>query len=136
MRSFWRLLLLCLMAVALPVQGFAAGGGVHCGAMHERMHAATVQEHHHADAAMEHHGHAALHQHGHDGADDQETAQGGLSAFKCSACAACCVAIGLPTAALRLPAVPAESAQPSFAAGPTLSFLTSGPERPPRSVLA
>ena len=53
MRSFWRLLLLCLMALALPVQGFAAAGGAHCGAMHERMQASAAQDHHHPADAMD-----------------------------------------------------------------------------------
>ncbi len=127
MRSFWRLLLLCLMALALPVQGFAAAGGAHCGAMHERMQASAAQDHHHPADAMD----AAEAPH-HD-----DAAQVGLGdASKCSACATCCVALGLPATSLLLPVLRAESAQPCFAAAGPAAFLTSGPERPPRAILA
>lgn len=129
MRSFWRLLLMCLMAVALPVQGYAAAGAVHCAAMHERMHATAAAEHHHDDGAMASHHHEAV-------ADDHDSGKGGPAGFKCSACAACCVALGLPSSALDLPAVRADSAAPGIVSASPAAFLTSGPERPPRHPLA
>jgi hypothetical protein len=137
MRSLLRLMLLCLMAVALPVQGFAATGALHCGAMHERMQVNSV--HHHDDgAAHPHDGHhatspapAAASDVGH---DDGAARAGGF--FKCSACAACCVGLGLPAGTITLPQAPAQSPAPSLAADAVASFLTSGPERPPRTDLA
>lgn len=138
MRSLLRLLLLCLMAVALPLQGFAATGALHCGAMHERMQVDTT--HPHGDGAAHPHdglqatspAPTAASDGGH--ADDGAARVGGV--FKCSACAACCVGLGLPTGALTLPQGPAESPAPSLVANAPTAFLTSGPERPPRPDLA
>lgn len=137
MRSLLRLMLLCLMAVALPVQGFAATGALHCGAMHERMRVSAG--HHHDDGAAHlHDGHhvtspaPAASSDG--GPDDGATRVGGV--FKCSACAACCVGLGLPAGALTLPPGPAESLAPQRIERSVAAFLTSGPERPPRVILA
>ena len=144
MRSLLRFVLLCLMAVALPLQGFAATGALHCATMHERMQAGV--SHHHDDVAdhHEHHDHdrQAHERHGASpansateaGADDGAGRLGGLS--KCSACAACCVGIGLPAGAITLPAGPAESVAAGLVTRSVAPFLTSGPERPPRVLLA
>lgn len=141
MRSLLRLLLLCLMAVALPVQGLAATGAVHCAAMHDRMQVATA--HHHDDGSAHQHD---AHHGGQDaasaappGADDHRADEGSPragDAFKCSACAACCVALGLPSVAITLPTLPAEGLEPAIALRAAVVFLTGGPERPPRPVLA
>lgn len=136
MRSVFRFVLLCLMALALPLQGLAATGAVHCAAMHERMQVSAA--HHHDDNAAHHHeGHAAKsvatsaddHR-----SDDSAPRAGG--AFKCSACAACCVALGLPSGAVTLPQAPADGLTPPMALRAAVAFLTGGPERPPRAVLA
>lgn len=137
MRSLMRLMLLCLMAVALPVQGFAATGALHCGAMHERMQVDTA--HHHDDGAAQSHdgqhlGNPAPAAASDGGHDDGAARVGGV--FKCSACAACCVGLGLPAGALPLPQGPAESPAPGLVADAPTAFLTSGPERPPRRLLA
>ncbi len=135
MRSLWRFLLLCLMAVALPVQGFAAAGAVHCAAMHERMQPAG--DHHAADAADagEHH-HAQAADHHPQGADHHAAGEAGRKAGKCSACAACCAALALPAPALLLPPLKADGAPSVVIADAVVAFLTSGPERPPRTPLA
>ncbi|MGD9835601.1 MAG: hypothetical protein AB7U92_22860 [Piscinibacter sp.] len=136
MRAVLRLLLLCLMALALPLQGLAATGAVHCAAMHDRMQVNTA--HHHEEGAAAHHDeHAAASlqvsadEHP---ADDGTPRTGG--AFKCSACAACCAALGLPMGAVTLPQVPAEALAPAIPQRAVAAFLTGGPERPPRTVLA
>lgn len=134
MRSTFRLLLLWLMAVALPLQGFAAAGAQHCVPMHERMQVTQAHDLGHGG----HHGVAAA------DADGQAEAPGHsmpdpaakTGAFKCSACAACCVALGLPASAAQLPGQPAGGLQPSAAEASAAAFLTDGLERPPRSVLA
>lgn len=141
MRAVLRLLLLCLMAVALPLQGLAATGALHCAAMHERMQV-NVELRHHGGAAGHHDGHAKAEQqafaddHRADDhrADDGAPRSGG--AFKCSACAACCVALGLPVGAVVLPQAPADALAPAMPQRAVAAFLTSGPERPPRTVLA
>ncbi len=134
MRSTFRLLLLWLMAVALPLQGFAAAGAQHCVPMHERMQVMATHDpghgdHHHAvtvdaDAQAEAPGHTV----------PESTAKTG--AFKCSACAACCVALGLPASAPALPGQPADGLQPLAPEATEAAFLTDGLERPPRTVLA
>jgi hypothetical protein len=81
------------------------------------------------------HGHHAAHQHSgaqHAPADDQ----GALSKLKCSACAACCMAVALPPAALALPVV-----EPAIEAAPMVTTTYVGPdaaglERPPRPSFA
>lgn len=133
MRSVWRHLLLVLLAVALPVQAFAAAGAVHCARMHERMHAAA--------AASAHDHHAMAHSHHEMSADDASTTgepdeASPLHAFKCSACAACCVAVGLPAATPTLPAAPAAAHPPVLPAIAIAAFVTGGLERPPRTDLA
>lgn len=141
MRSLWRLLLLVIVAVALPVQAFAAAGAVHCARMHERMHAAAAQASHDHHV---HHGMAAAH---HDMSADSLSAAPAsptdvpdegtpLHAFKCSACAACCVAMGLPAATPKLPSAPAAAETPSLPAIAIAAFVTGGLERPPRTELA
>lgn len=136
MRSLLRVLLLCLMAVALPLQGLAATGAVHCAAMHDRMQVDPA--HHHDDGVAEHHdGHASasLQEAADDHRGDDSAPRTG-GAFKCSACAACCVALGLPVGVLTLPHVPADSVAPAIAWRAAVAFLTGGPERPPRTCLA
>lgn len=138
MRSTFRLLLLWLMAVALPLQGFAAAGAQHCVPMHERMHVVEDHDlgqgaHHHAvavdadseaDADAEAPGHPV---------PDSAAKTG---AFKCSACAACCVALGLPARVPELPGQPADGLHPLAAEATAAAFLTDGLERPPRAALA
>ena len=126
MKSVVRLLLICLLALALPVQGVAAATMQFCAAAHKSQ---TLL----FEAAS--HSHHAVHPHGsaqHASADDQDT----LAKQTCSACAACCMAVALPPAALALPAV-----DPAIEAAPMLTTAYVGPdavglERPPRSSFA
>lgn len=134
MRSMFRLLLLWLMAVALPLQGFSAGGAQHCVPMHERMQVTEARDLGHGD-----HHHAAA-----SDADAQAEAldhpvpksPAKTGAFKCSACAACCVALGLPASAPAVPGQPAGGPQLRAPEAAMAAFLTDGLERPPRTVLA
>lgn len=143
MRSLWRVLLLCLMAVALPVQGFAAAGMQHCQPIHERTQTVTAPHAvHHGDA----------HAHPHDTASAPQAHEAGAGAVdhapvaekshavaavaKCSACAACCVGLGLPASALQLPKLPAVGPQPATIPMEAAAFLTGGLDRPPRPFLA
>jgi hypothetical protein len=136
MRPTFRLLLLWLMAVALPLQGFAAAGAQHCVPMHERM---QVKEAHHLGHGDHHHA-AAVDADADAQAEvldqpvPESTAKTG--AFKCSACAACCVALGLPASAPALPGQPVGGLQLWAPEAAMAAFLTDGLERPPRSVLA
>lgn len=136
MRSLLRLMLLCLMTVSLPVQGFAATGALHCAQMHERMQVSAA--HHHDDgAAHEHRDRDAASPVLTDAdtvPDDGTARVGGV--FKCSACAACCVGLGLPAGTISLPQGPAQSLAPMRGEHAVAAFLTSGPERPPRVIPA
>lgn len=125
-RSLW----ICLLALALPVQGFAAAQMMPCGPAHESMHDARMHAH---EPAHDHGDQVALHAHADAAAQDPSSP---LAQHSCSACAACCVGMALPSSAPVL-AAPAESAMRDTAGGAAEPvFLTSGLERPPRPVLA
>ncbi len=129
----------CLIA-ALPVQSWAVATMVNCGPSHHRMSAATASgEDHHA------HGHDhASHQHetslqvsypSHEATDDTQPPLS-LAKFKCSACATCCLATALPSSVLTFEAsVSPDTVEPGLPHARVV-FLTTGVERPPRSILA
>lgn len=137
MRLHWRLLLVWLMALALPVQGLATAGSLHCSPPPARVHmqaqampAAAAQGSAHAHLrthaqtpahAAGHHGSpGAAHEHGHGG-------------HTCSACAACCPAIGQPGRAVDLPSAPLGGFAADTVQAASPSFVPSGLERPPRA---
>jgi len=155
MLRLFRIALLWLAALAVPIQGSAAAAMLHCGPGHAGMDAVVTQTHEapegHAHSSP-HSGHAAAHHHGDDGSqagpDTQAVALDGidtgrsvtdlhqLAKSKCASCASCCSAPALPATPIVLgsPALgePITVARPVSAA----VFLTDGPERPPRSFLA
>ena len=144
MRLLVRVLLVWLMVLALPVQGFAAAAMQHCAPMQQRQAVAgAVNEHaHHESIAVEVPGSAAdADAHGHDHA--HQPAAGDIAAgdpttadHQCSVCAACCLALALPASAVKLPSVLID-APFSRTASPALpSFVPPGLERPPRTHLA
>lgn len=127
-RVLWRSLLVWLMALALPVQGLAAAGSLHGAPLPDRVHLQARA----IDAEV---GHAQAHHRAADTAADTAAAahDHGDRGHTCSACAACCPAIGLPSRAVDLPSAPiggfaAEMAQPAGT-----SFVPAGLERPPRA---
>ena len=126
MHPLLRSLLICLMALALPLQGWAAGRAQHCGATQERMQAARAAHGHGHDQADAAHHHDAA-------ADDAGQAQAGSS---CSACAACCHALAAPATGVLLAEPPPEAFAGALPAQPVPPFLTGGLERPPRAALA
>lgn len=126
-----------LIALALPLQGLAAATMLSCGPGHHRMAAVTAAEPVVDDhAAHENHAAAAASAKHHTGssgsADDPSKSLHELAKFKCSACAACCVATLLPSAGVTFdpPKQTAQLVWPALV--PSAQFLTSGPERPPR----
>lgn len=135
-----RVIMLWWMVLALPMQGMAAAAMLHCGAAGAPVPASSPQQAHHdgihhaapeADAA-----HAA---HAHHAADAEGSAPafghdaGHAAGHACSACAACCVAMGLPAGMPVLATAPAATTAVTALVAPAPSFLTAGPERPPRS---
>lgn len=117
-----RLLLACLLIAALPLQGIAAASMAFCAAGVPTATAAATHAHDHASA----HEHAVA-----------APADTGMSlpdtAHACSACMACCHAVGLvQTAAFALPQ-PAPQAPLVAAPAPLHERPASVLERPPRA---
>lgn len=137
MRSLWRFVLVWLMALAIPVQGVAAVGMLHCAAApaHQAhtLHDGHHDGHHHAGGDQAQVGDQA--EVGDDAglspADDGHTL-----GHKCSACAACCAGLGLPAhvAEFGSPGVAQAIALPPGAA--PASIVPGRLDRPPRPTLA
>jgi hypothetical protein len=132
MRRAIAVLIVWLLAVALPVQGLAAATMLHCAPQRSHTTSSSApagHEHHGAAHAQQHHD-ASAHDHG-STSDHHASVKTPLQ--KCSACATCCIGVALPSSAQSVP-------EPLAAAGarpePVLvhaAFLTSGPDRPPRA---
>ena len=122
MSRILRITLMWLLALAVPVQGFAAASMIGCGTGH---HGVTAQadHRHHASGA----GHSDVHK-SHAGAK--------FSKASCSACASCCTSAAPPSTPVIFEATDAPDAFLALAPQPVASFVSGGPERPPRSVLA
>ena len=116
--QWWRLFLLAWLTLAIPTQGFAAATKVLC-PQHQSGHGSQ------ASAAGPHTAHAHHGDH-HGGHEKAKTTQ-------CSACGTCCAALGMPEqvlAAFQPPLV--DATLPAGSPRLSLSFLTDGPERPPK----
>ncbi len=143
MRSLLRSLLVWLMVLALPLQGLAGTAMQHgATAPQQSAHRSTAEA-----ARSDHppfHAHvAAVQGHTHGQAADPAGAvvEAPTSApavdgeHHCSACAACCSALGLPSWAEPLAAPTSASAAPPLPPVAVDSFLPAGLDRPPRSGL-
>jgi hypothetical protein len=133
-----RTVLLWILMTALPLQGWAAAAMLHCGPSHQRMDVTAPESGDHHDAAGSDHGHladlgevAASESHG-----KASHGSPSLAKFKCSACAACCLGLALPSMAPAFePLERASTLVPPASSAPVV-FLTGGQERPPRPFLA
>lgn len=156
MLRLFKTVLLYLLMLAIPAQGFAASTMLFCGPSHQRMvsaqdsarHAAhghsgaltlvaDHQDHTPSADSMDSLGHASAHEVAapHD-SDSGPGKTGDIAKFKCSACAACCVSAAITASDLKLPL--ANQAFEPIASRPIpyVGFLTDGPRRPPRTFLA
>jgi hypothetical protein len=147
-RSFWRLLLIWLTVLAMPIQGMAAAGGLHCLSTNApASHQAVIEQLQVDQESHAHHSHGSAAESIADADEHTEadapqvdptlfTVKASTPGHTCSACAACCAGAMMPSAAIAVPS-PDLSSEPAatVAAEPT-SFVVSGPERPPRQVLA
>ncbi|WKB54004.1 hypothetical protein [Eleftheria terrae] len=144
MWRYLRLALMCLLALALPVQGTAAATLIACGPGHARLAGPWERSAHaHGDASAPH-GEDAVP--AHPGASEAshppatssgDTAQlDRLSKVSCSACAACCASAALPSAAPAFAPLRFDAGYSSTVPLRLAAFLTGGPDRPPRHVLA
>lgn len=131
-----RVLLIWLLAIALPAQGVIAATMVFCGPNHhDGASAAAVA--HEADAA-----------HSHDEAADgqaKSTAADETAApdkfspsgmQKCSVCASCCSAAAIYDTVPKVPVVEPVDAHFAALAPDVEPFAADGPDRPPRHLLA
>ena len=121
-----RCVLTWLLLLALPLHGYAASTMVLCAAGHHRSTAS-------ADGGHDPAAHAAAH---HAAGHDNQAAKPASVDAKCSACAACCTAVYLPTNVIDFTA-PAPGPVRAVPEPTTLvGFVTDGPERPPRPIAA
>lgn len=134
MRVLARCLLIWLMALAVPLQGMAAASLRHCVPSHQRSGTLHAAGHSHAGPSHGHHAADSAAGAAHDAGADQSA--DGHKAGKCSACAACCVALGLPATAVRVPVVPADSFIAILRTEAPPSFVPRRLDRPPRRPLA
>lgn len=128
MSRFHRFILLCLLAVAIPFQGFAAVTMGHGMAAAESAVA--------ADQAMAMDGDDCEHVDEADASSSDAHAAHADHKGSCSACAAC-YSVAAPGFTFAAPdPVPAPAFALPRAQRPRVAFLTDGPDRPPRSLLA
>lgn len=136
-----RALLIGLLVLAVPLQGFAAATMAFCSPDHHGRGAA-VTLHASVPADHAHHGAAAT-DHGHPQAGfvaDEDTASpaepSGAKKHNCSACASCCSVGAILNSVVALP-VPTFTPTGFSTLEPSVdAFAAGGPDRPPRFVLA
>lgn len=160
-----RVILVCLLTLALPVQGFAAATMLFCvGSSHHRGAAqvanlVAMSGVHEGGSMHEHppgtlaHGHVGERQEGdanasahadtdhaqHHGSSAKLDSQGKSAAKvegKCSACSACCASVALPSTLKTFEPTKADSPLVATAISAAAGFFTDGQDRPPRISLA
>jgi hypothetical protein len=135
-----------LLALAIPAQGLAAATMAHCGASHQRMHAAGAQAESHA---TDHHRQQHSHQHEagavrsadrHVAVSSHATTEpdkfSDLGQYKCGVCGSCCSAAAMPGFSLALPESAPVAQWEAVRFHAYIVFVTDGPDRPPRPILA
>lgn len=148
-KTLLKSLIVWLMLLAIPFQGFASATMLVCAPMESMPQLAVMAiapvSTHHADAAAtghQHHADAAAsgHQHhaddaAHVAADDGAAAHHHADG-KCNSCATCCFgAIMAPSSASRIPPEMQHFAFLSFEADRIASVDLAHPERPPQTSL-
>jgi len=140
MHRLVRFALMLLLAIALPMQGFAATTMISCSAGQHDHAAGHGPAHSHAGADERHrHSHAGEAD-THAGAVDHspagktDIAKGGV--HKCSACALCCTSAAVPSQAIVFSSVKLTDHFAPLAARSVPAFVAEGLERPPRALLA
>lgn len=118
-----------LLILAIPFQGFAAAMQSGCALGHHRTNPGTVTLHQH-DA---HHDHSAMH--GSAAQADAETDADTAPATDCT-CGACGPGTALPVSRTDVAPALLEAAPLGRFADPPIIMITGGPERPPRTLLA
>ena len=139
-----RLVFVCLLAVALPLQGVTAATMMACGMAQHRAPSTEAAEHAHhvgsdgtaghSHSAGETHDHAS-HMHA-SGETSDEQSSSAKDSQKCSVCASCCVGTAVPTEPLSFAPVKLTDQFAPLVPRSVAAFVTEGPERPPRPFLA
>jgi hypothetical protein len=127
-----RIFLTCLLALALPLQGYAAQRMLFCApASHHPVQVPTQQARHDHSAHAHHHSKADAKAPVHDSVHGAKASPG-----KCSACASCCAAVAIISSPLVFSTSP-PSTDYTATVVPRYSGHTPGRlDRPPRSTLA
>jgi hypothetical protein len=137
----FRLWLLLLMVVLLPLRGALAAGmlcpvggfGVQAEAQptkHAHLHDAAGMGHEHAAQPFSAHDHGAGHEHASSGPGDEA----GSSADKCNLCSAFCSVTGLVSAAVTMGETQQVPMVFPHLYVPPAAFFSDGQERPPRTI--
>jgi len=135
MLKLLRLLMIALLALAIPVQGVAAATMLYCGPDHGPGGDA-VHAHQAAGASQAHEGHGQdMHEHAQPNTPESPQSPEQSAQAKCSVCAACCNAVAISSSAMRLSPAGAEPEPALKPSSQFYSFITDGPRRPPRSFL-
>ena len=144
-------LLLYLLMLAIPAQGFAASTMLFCGPAHQRVTTAQESDHHSG------HGHSytrAADRQAHvltavsvnspglassdaggdsTNSDDDLGIAGEPGKLSCSACAACCMGAAAPASEQKLQPAGQSIERMVYRPFRYIGFVTDGPRRPPRS---
>ena len=129
-----------LLAIALPVQGFAAATMVSCGAGQHDHATGHGLPHSHSGAGPSHsHSHAGVADSHADAVDHSpagktDIAKGGM--HKCSACASCCASAAVSSQAIVFSSVKLPDHYAPLAVRTVPATVNEGLERPPRVFLA
>jgi hypothetical protein len=138
MSRFLRMVLTWVLAVALPLQGYAVHAMAACGpAHHQGQEAALQMPHSHEDAAEAHeHG-------GHDHAQLSQSSHGEIAksvksghAHKCSACASCCHLTAMVSTVIHFDVIRSHPVVVATTPVAHDRILVGGLDRPPRSLHA
>lgn len=145
MRFLTRTVLTWLLALAIPLQGFAASAMLFCAPGHSGMVAVTEYQptsHHQHETQASHHNHKTAAPTSMSHTDDAtpsptESAKvGQLGEGKCSTCASCCTgSVLVSTLSANPPVAMTGSASIPFTLAPFASHVPEGFDPPPRATL-
>jgi hypothetical protein len=144
-----RLLLICIIAAAIPLKGLAAVTMLGCGPGHSRQAAASMQAHHSGSASLKssHHGVAdtsvasAALDAGEaadiaDGASPESSKDSAAAVkMKCGGCSPCCAAAA-PAPEQQTGPPDLQASRFTFSSAGYVGVVTDVPHRPPRTFLA
>jgi hypothetical protein len=136
MRRTVRIVLLWLLIVALPMQGFAAVLNLSCTTHHDVSIALTMAHENHADdASHTRHCHSATDQNA--GTDTPADHSAMHKNLPCSACGVYCASMVMLSATLKITPLTASTLTLAIPVDlPFTGFIPSGLERPPRIISA